>query len=102
MSHLSNEELLNEAADICYQIKGLEQYKKHLVEAINHRIEEHELEEFRDGTNWKHGRLTVFQSTRRTWTYSDAVKTLKEQEEAEGVATRKVTISTTLKLSDDK
>ena len=101
MGHLSNEELLSEAALIVHQIKGLERYKKHLTDAINYRIEEGDLEDFRDGTQWKHGDLTVFHSTRRTWQYSDAVKTLKEQEEAEGVATRKVTIFTTLKLSGE-
>ena len=100
MNHLSNAELFDEAAKICTQIKALEKYKKALTDAINDRIENHLLEDFRDGNAWAHNKLTVRQQTRRSWQYSEAVKTLQEQEEAEGVATRKLTVYSVLSVSD--
>lgn len=100
MSHLNNQELFEEAAKICQQIKALEKYKEMLSNAINDRVENNLLDDLRDGKSWKHGGLTFSQRSRRTWQYSQAVKTLQEQEEAEGIATRKTTVYSVLSVSD--
>ena len=91
MTHLDNEELFDEYVKISDQIKALEKYKALLADAINDRRENNLLEDFRDGTNWKHQRLTMKMATRRTWAYSEAVASLKALEEREGVATRRTT-----------
>ena len=100
MSHLDNEELFDEYIKTVDQIKALEKYKVMIGNAINDRRENNLLEDFRDGTQWKHQRLTMKMQTRRTWAYSEAVNALKSLEEREGVATRRTTISPVFTVKD--
>lgn len=101
MSHLTDERVFEELADVVAKIKQLDKYKSLLVESINQRIEDGQLEHLRKGKAWCHGRAVVRQQTKRTYCYSDAVKNLKAQEECEGIASVKLTIYSVVSLRDE-
>ena len=84
------ESLVLEIAELKATIQDLDQRLKERLEELEGAIALGELESyFAEGVYEVDG-CRIKQLSRTTWTYSSAVKALKEQEEHEGVATRKV------------
>ena len=85
------ESLVNEIAELKITINALEQRLKEKLDVLEGAIALGELDEYAvgDGSFECHG-YGIKRMEKTTYQYSDAVKTLREQEAAEGVATRKV------------
>jgi len=85
------ESLVNEIAELKITINALEQRLKEKLDVLEGAIALGELDEYAvgDGSFECHG-YGIKRQQRTTYQYSQAVKTLREQEEAEGIATKKV------------
>ena len=86
------ESLVLEIAELKATIQSLDQRLKKRLDELQGAIALGELDDYiadGDGAYELEG-CRIKQMSRTSWTYSSAVKALKEQEEHEGVATRKV------------
>ena len=85
------ESLVNEIAELKITINSLEQRLREKLEVLEGAIALGALDDYAvgDGSFECHG-YGIKRMEKTTYQYSDAVKTLREQEAAEGIATRKV------------
>ncbi|MFZ9245022.1 MAG: hypothetical protein ACO27M_12430 [Vulcanococcus sp.] len=86
------ESLVHEIAELKLTIKSLDDRLKTRLQELEGAINLGELDDYiadGEGTYVCEG-CSIKRLSKTTWTYSAAVKTLKEQEENEGVATKKV------------
>ena len=89
------ESLVLEIAELKATIQDLDQRLKKRLDELQGAIALGELDNYiADGEGaYELEGCRIKQMSRTTWSYSSAVQALKEQEEHEGVATKKVTTS---------
>ena len=84
------ESLVLEIAELKATIQNLDKRLKTRLEELEGAIALGELESYFVEGSYELEGCSIKQLSRTSWTYSSAVKALKEQEEHEGVATKKV------------
>ena len=98
------ESLVQEIAELKATIQDLDQRLKKRLDELQGAIALGELDDYiadGDGAYELEG-CRIKQLTKTTWAYSSAVKTLKEQEEHQGIATKKVSSFLRVTLPKDE
>jgi hypothetical protein len=96
------ESLVQEIAELKATIQSLDQRLKDRLEELEGAIALGELESYFAEGAYEVDGCRIKQLSRTSWTYSNAVKALKEQEEHEGIATKKVATYLRVTLPKDE